>query len=1065
MIRHTRISAFADRAIEASWLLALVLAPYFFSLLSARHFEPDKATVVRALALVMLAAWAIKTVERTTMLGEHVNWRAWWRAPLAIPALVYGGVFLLTTITSISPGISWWGSYNRLQGTYTNLSYMAIFATIVGNLRTRAQIDRLITTTILAAFSVAVYGMIQHYGYDPLPWKGDVLTRISSTMGNSIFVAAYLIMVVPFVLMRIATSLMAFRQARERGSAPDLLWGGALLVLFVAQQAMLVGLLKFGAAVRVNDFRYWWVFPVALMVLTASFVLVSRRQTLAPSRALAGFAGGSLFVWAFLLLLVYSASSGAQQVDTNPLVADWALWTILGALGVGAFIAANFFLPAREQPETSIFAVLELIGYVLVLLIVLLAIFYSQSRGPQIGLLAGLAIFVNVLLVRLQRSAAATASPRLGLLRGLTVAAIAVELAAGAFLLAFNVSDAPFFERLRQVPYVGRFGQFLQTSEGTGRVRTLIWTGDGQGSGAVGLILSNPLRTIIGYGPETMFTAYNPFYPPQLAQYEARGASPDRSHQALLDELVTKGALGLLSYLFLFFSAGWLAWRLVRRSTDLYYQVLFIACLSAIMSHLFEGLTGIPIVSTLTMLWVVLGLMIAGGLQAGQLTLGDAPVAASEAAPVAVPAAPTVPQSAGRGSGKGRGARAGSGRTTTRSSGAATAAPIRRGGSFRWTYGLIAVLALLGVWFWNLRVVYADMWYNQASSFQPRSSDEELFKFSRVLQAVAVAPAEDYYYLQLGNSLIQLGYAYKLREPAGDADLLPAQSGRSMLDLFQGSSAREWAVNTWQKNSAEQLLDYARMVLERAYNLNPGNKDHPANLGRLHALWHGIRGERSHLDEALRWYAIANAAAPHDVVILNEWATTMASLGPEQYPEVEAKLKQSQTLDPSFVDTYVKLGNLYRIQGKHGPAAEQYVQVIQRHPNALDDGTLDAAIGALKDDPAALQTLVDAYRAAAEQRPKEEARLQSALGRVVAALGDLEMVRTAFDRAITMEPDNVRFRQQYTLALSTTQQYDAALQQAQAGLQLAQAQKSESDITTLTRLVEDIQRQKASGGS
>jgi hypothetical protein len=64
LTRQTRISAWADRTIEACWLLALVFAPYFFNLLTARHFEPDKATVVRAIALIALAAWAIKSIER-----------------------------------------------------------------------------------------------------------------------------------------------------------------------------------------------------------------------------------------------------------------------------------------------------------------------------------------------------------------------------------------------------------------------------------------------------------------------------------------------------------------------------------------------------------------------------------------------------------------------------------------------------------------------------------------------------------------------------------------------------------------------------------------------------------------------------------------------------------------------------------------------------------------------------------------------------------------------------------------------------------------------------------------
>ncbi len=1067
MTRQTRISAFADRTIEACWLLALVFAPYFFNLLTARHFEPDKATVVRALALVALAAWGIKSIERTTVLGDRINWRAWLRAPLAIPALVFAGVFLLATATSVAPYISWWGSYNRLQGTYTNLSYIALFAVIVGNLRTRAQLDRLITTVVLAGFSVSVYGLLQHYGHDPLPWKGDVLTRISSTLGNSIFVAAYLIMVVPLVLFRIATSLMALRHAKGARSRGDWLWAGALLVLLLGQQALLLGLLKVGAAVRVNDFRYWWVFPFGLAIITASFALVSRRQTQTPSRALAGFTGGALTLWILAFLAIYGASSGVQQVDPNPLLANWGAWMALGVAGILAFVVASFFLPRRPESESAPFAVLELAGYLVVLVALLLAIFYSQSRGPQIGLLVGLAVFVNLLLWRLQQNAVALALPRAGLLRRLMLAAVGVELAAVAFLLVFNLSHAPVFERLRQIPYVGRFGEFLETSDGTGRVRTLIWAGDGQGKGALGLIVSNPIRTIIGYGPETMFTAYNPFYPPELARYEARGASPDRSHQAELDELVTKGALGLLSYFFLFLSAGWLSWRLIKGSTNFVSQALFIACISVILSHLFEGLTGIPIVSTLTMLWVTLGLLVVGGLMDGQLSLG---AAAADAGPSPEPA-PVDPGPA-RGNGKGargRGSRAGSQPGPRRAGAAprASAVPARRAGSFRWTYAFIGVTALLGLWFWNLKVDYADMWYNQAASFQPGTIDEELFRYSRVLNAVATAPNEDYYYLQLGNSLIQLAYGYKARAPQSDADVAPPRPNQSFTDLFQGGSAEDRARSTWQGNSVEQLLEYARLVLERARELNPGNKDHYANLGRLFALWYGLKNDRVKLDQSLHWYAAAHDVAPNDVVILDEWATTMASQGPSKYPEIEAKLKQSEKLDPRFADTYLKLGNLYRLMGKNDLAADQYVAAIQRRGDVLEDGresSLDPAIAAFKHDPAALQRLLGAYRTAVDARPKD-AELQSSLARVAGALGDRDMMRAAFDRAVTATPDDIKLRQQYTVALSETQQYDAALQQAQAGLQIAQTQQRKEDIDRLTQLVSTIQRQKAGGGS
>jgi hypothetical protein len=65
-----------------------------------------------------------------------------------------------------------------------------------------------------------------------------------------------------------------------------------------------------------------------------------------------------------------------------------------------------------------------------------------------------------------------------------------------------------------------------------------------------------------------MYVAYNRFYPPELAHFEKRNASPDRSHNETLDALVTTGWFGLAAYLFLstsifYFGLKWLG--LIRK--------------------------------------------------------------------------------------------------------------------------------------------------------------------------------------------------------------------------------------------------------------------------------------------------------------------------------------------------------------------------------------------------------------------------------------------------------------------------------------------------------------------
>lgn len=71
----------------------------------------------------------------------------------------------------------------------------------------------------------------------------------------------------------------------------------------------------------------------------------------------------------------------------------------------------------------------------------------------------------------------------------------------------------------------------------------------------------NWLRPLLGYGPESMYTAYNRFYPPELATVEARNASPDRSHNETFDALVITGLAGLLAWQALYLSVVHFAFR------------------------------------------------------------------------------------------------------------------------------------------------------------------------------------------------------------------------------------------------------------------------------------------------------------------------------------------------------------------------------------------------------------------------------------------------------------------------------------------------------------------------
>ncbi|MGB1251259.1 MAG: hypothetical protein ACPG8W_11630, partial [Candidatus Promineifilaceae bacterium] len=207
---NSKLARWCDGFLEAGWLVALIVTPLFFNIHSERVFEPDKLTLVRSIATLMLVIWVVKFVDQKGW--QDVSWLRWrsdnsvWRKPLMLPMLVIVLVYLISNAFSVAPRTSWFGSYQRLQGTYSTYAYIIIFALIVSTVRTRAQIERIVTVMIVTSIPVALYGLLQRFQLDPLPWGGDTTIRIAGHMGNSIFVAAYLILSVPITAGRIIDS-------------------------------------------------------------------------------------------------------------------------------------------------------------------------------------------------------------------------------------------------------------------------------------------------------------------------------------------------------------------------------------------------------------------------------------------------------------------------------------------------------------------------------------------------------------------------------------------------------------------------------------------------------------------------------------------------------------------------------------------------------------------------------------------------------------------------------------------------------------------------------------------
>jgi tetratricopeptide (TPR) repeat protein/O-antigen ligase len=955
------LSVFCDKVIEAGWLIAVVVVPLFFNIYSHRVFEPDKLSLLRSIALVMAVAWLIKFAEERLGGAEASKvpegegeglLQRFLGFPLTIPILALVVVYFFATLITVAHGaqgvfqtnVSFWGSYQRLQGTYTTLSYLVIFFLVLHTLRSKEQLNRLITVMIITSLPIALYGILQHYKLDPLPWGGDVTTRVASTMGNAIFVAAYLIMVMPLTLGRLIQHLESPSFSENEGGVPSFLLASAYMFLLALQGICIV---------------------------------------------------------------------------------------------------------------------------------------FTQSRGPLVGILVGIFAFVVVLGVRRG-------------LRWLWGTAIAGAVAFAIFFVMFNLPGSPL-EPLQEAPYIGRLGKIFQTESGTGKVRVLIW------EGVVDMLQADPVRAVVGYGPESMYVAFNPYYPPDLAHYEKRNASPDRAHNETFDVLSNTGFIGFVVYVWLFTSVfyyglKWLGLVGTRRHRNVFLalwlglgalsvlgfrliegtwrfagvalpsgmvaglvvylmgyaifvragkqdgsemgatsrQMLLIALISALAAHFAEIHFGIAIAASRTYFWVFVALMIIVGLaETGRLTLADRATTLEERA---VPVESTQGKRRKR---KRRDVQAESGtfRGTnpwwrpsfyaqsllvglilstlvfdffTRElnmpvifaltwvlGGAIVLAeqsgtnphgrkPAWWGASFAvyslicgiplliflgirasetgigqdpanlivayyiWMFGLLLVTAAALLWEssiprkWlqpvglvstivgavllaitiqatNVDIVRADIYYKQGLNHD--NGQRWDFSISEYMRAIRITPDQDFYYLFLGRAMLEKAKV----TPAGPQESSFDYSIEQLLDpTFQVQG----------KIYRDDLLQATRIVLERARELNPLNTDHSANMGRLHRTW----GEMSEdpvrrmelLEEAIRWYDRATQLSRHNAQLFNEWGVVLYLMG--DYEGAIQKYEESLSLDRKFAQTYLLLGDACRAVEDLSCAQESYATAVDLQP-------------------------------------------------------------------------------------------------------------------------------------
>jgi tetratricopeptide (TPR) repeat protein/O-antigen ligase len=220
------------RALEITWLAVIFLIPLFFNPQIYRVFVLNKALLLEFLVIVMLAFWVANWVQRPT--GRlNLNWENIFTFPLHLSILAFGVIAVLSTIMSLTPAISFWGSYFRRAGLLILICWVLFFLIVAQQIRKRQQLLRAVYTLLISSGIVSILGIIQYFFPDVMmqffqsPYTfGD---RVSSTIGNPLFFSSFLAMVIPFNLALIVYSA----SKRKEGNHAKILIG---LIFLLAMQ-------------------------------------------------------------------------------------------------------------------------------------------------------------------------------------------------------------------------------------------------------------------------------------------------------------------------------------------------------------------------------------------------------------------------------------------------------------------------------------------------------------------------------------------------------------------------------------------------------------------------------------------------------------------------------------------------------------------------------------------------------------------------------------------------------------------------------------------------------------
>ena len=187
------ITIYCDKVLVGLLCATVITVPLFFDIRLYSVFDLSKVMALYLLTIAILVVWSIALVFKHGFKFSHTA--------IDIPILAYIFVFIISSIISINPIMSLFGTYKRFEGLTATLCYILLFYTTVNFVTTKKRLYLLVIAIVAGATVSSVYGIAQHLGFDIFKWSSFEARRVFSTFGNPVFFSAYLVMTLPLAVV------------------------------------------------------------------------------------------------------------------------------------------------------------------------------------------------------------------------------------------------------------------------------------------------------------------------------------------------------------------------------------------------------------------------------------------------------------------------------------------------------------------------------------------------------------------------------------------------------------------------------------------------------------------------------------------------------------------------------------------------------------------------------------------------------------------------------------------------------------------------------------------------